>query len=168
MKQILFILPILFLTVYTNAQDSTKTTKHFIGLHAGTTTGIGFSYRFWPKKIGIQITTIPTFSPNKNIYFSSGISALLTLKQTKHIDIFSYLGNHLLYEQDRVTQYNDFGELVTFTKKEYTYNIGIGFGLKVNFLKNLDLSLQAGYGLYDLNKTINTKLAGEIGLYYHL
>ena len=42
--------------------DVTKSDSNLlpeIGVHAGFTTGMGFSFRYWMKKYGVQITAIP-------------------------------------------------------------------------------------------------------------
>ncbi len=38
------------------AQEKEQNSKHFIGINTGSVTGIGLSYRFFPKKTGIQVT----------------------------------------------------------------------------------------------------------------
>ena len=51
---------------------------------------------------------------------------------------------------------------------ENIINIGFGFGTNINILPELSLSLQTGYGFYDISENLNGNLSGEIGLYYHL
>ena len=62
---ILFVLCIFSTTAFSQKDielDNIKT-KHFIGLHAGNTTGFGFSYRYWPTKLGCQIGGYPIWHP---------------------------------------------------------------------------------------------------------
>lgn len=174
MKHILILLIYFSISSLSFSQEEAETqplikTKHFVGLHAGSTTGIGFSYRYWPKRLGIQVTAFSSFDYDKEIWSSNGLSILYTLKETKHIDIFSYLGNHLTYEKWLSNQFDDVGNIISSTKVSRTRNnIGIGIGLKIDFLEDLDFNIQAGYGLYDITNDFNTLIAGEVGLYYHL
>ena len=168
----IFILITLSLVLNLKAQsdqkiDQKKITKHFVGLHVGTTTGYGFSYRYWPTKLGVQITGIPIFTQN-SYNVSTGFSLLYKLRDNNRIDLYSYLGNHLLFESN-TNQYNNFGYIIGTTKQSYTtYNIGIGIGLKIDFLEVLDINFQTGYAFNNITDSFYTGLAGEIGLYYQL
>jgi hypothetical protein len=142
--------------------------KHSLGLHAGASTGQGFSYRYFPEKWGIQITGIPIFNGNQGYYTSSAVSILYKIKEHKKVDLFAYLGNHLIFER-----YQSYywpgpwpGEEPGFIT-DRTYNIGLGAGINIHLWTVLDLSLQAGYGLNSWNNApISTIFSGEIGVYY--
>ncbi|MBN1596838.1 MAG: hypothetical protein JW894_00950 [Bacteroidales bacterium] len=41
---------IIFIPLILKGQEDEKIRKNQIGAHAGFTTGMGLSYRFWPKK----------------------------------------------------------------------------------------------------------------------
>lgn len=89
----------------TSAQESPefgsekKSLNHSLGLHAGLSTGQGFSYRYFPNKWGVQVTGIPIFNGNNGYYTSSAISILYKIKEHKKVDLFTYLGNHLIFER---------------------------------------------------------------------
>ena len=158
---------------YSQESFTTKTT-HSLGLHLGTTTGTGFSYRYWPNKIGLQVTTIPIFNGNKNNYVSAGLSGLYLIKEHNRLNVFGYLGTHYIYRTYLQTfptgtfnmyGYPNYEERIV---AENIINIGFGFGTTINILPELSLSLQTGYGFYDISENLNGNLSGEIGLYYHL
>jgi len=151
-KLILSIFTVFCITFTSSAQDSKTKAPHSIGLHAGAISGLGFSYRYWPSKLGVQITTIPIFRKNGNHFFSAGLSALYTLNEGEKVDLYGYLGNHILS---------------TSKNPNVIYNVGVGFGFKINFLESMDFNMQAGYGMYDLTNQFFTSLTGELGLYYH-
>lgn len=54
--------------------------KHYIGANAGFTTGLGFAYRYWPKKSGVQISILPIYDEN-NIFVSVGTTYLWEIKK---------------------------------------------------------------------------------------
>ena len=128
-----------------------------MGLHAGSSTGIGLSYRYWPGKLGIQATFIPyktdsswkdlmdvrQFYKSYNLhardetFISIGLTGLLSLKQYDQFKLFTYFGNHLLFLNE-----------ITY------YNTGIGLGFAIN--APVGFNFMVGYGLYDMKNPSNT------------
>jgi len=155
MKQIILTLLFSILTALSFGQkkDSidASISNHHIGFHVGSTTGIGLSYRYWYKKFGIQATGFPVISKDFGTFFSAGVSLLYILKDNKKVDLFGYIGNHIINFNDKPL-----------------FNLGVGIGLKIDFLEVLDFSLQTGYGIYNLQDSPSSLLTGEFGLYYHL
>jgi len=155
-KLILALICITIISVNTNAQaqDSTKTKlKHHAGFHASSLGGVGFSYRYWPGKLGVQITTLPIFRKDSGHFLSLGATALYTLKEGKTVDLYSYLGVHYI----SLGQQND---------KFNSINTGVGVGFKINLSEFLNLNIQTGYGFYNINNSLTTSIAGGAGLYY--
>lgn len=139
--------------------------KHSLGLHTGTSTGQGFSYRYFPEKWGVQITGIPIFNGNQGYYTSSAISLLYKIKEHKKVDLFAYLGNHVIFERYQSYYWMDPWNVGYITNR--TYNVGLGTGINIHMWNVLDLSLQAGYGLSSFNDyPLTTVFSGEVGLYY--
>jgi len=123
---------------------------HKAGFHAGSTTGIGFSYKYQPKKLGIQVVGAPFFFSGGDSFLSLGISGLYRLQESRKIDIFTYLGNNMI-----------------FAFQEMRYNLGVGAGIDLHIWPSvLDLNIQAGYGIYAINTDPMSLVAGEIGLHY--
>ena len=150
------------------AQSDTTMYKHSLGLHAGIASGYGFSYRYWPTKIGLQVTAFP-FLSNSEFRISSGLSLLLTIKDFSKLRLYSYLGNHFQYQR---FSYGD--PMATYSETFNNYT-AIGVGVRINFLEVLDFNLQAGYGIgfRQANNSIfnnpqyNTTLDVGAGLYFH-
>lgn len=147
--------------------DKPAESGHQLGLHAGTTTGIGVSYRYWPRMLGLQVTLLPykyergwagdqesnpaAIFPDPELpegqLVSLGLSGLLRIKQFNKTNMFAYWGNHLLLLEDQ---------------SAYCSGIGIGFYYEAPVCFNLML----GYGAYDITNSVLLFPAAEIGLYY--
>jgi len=154
-----------------------KTHKHYLGAHAGSVSGLGFSYRYWPNKFGGQFTFIPVLKKGGNYFISSGVSLLYTLKEGKHVDLYSYLGFHLINTKNTSVIYDPIDPTKIYNKittYNNIYNTGVGIGFKFKLFNVLDFCLQGGYGMYDIRKNYLNKasfelnMAGGIGLYYKL
>ncbi|WP_070138237.1 hypothetical protein [Crocinitomix algicola] len=168
-KQLLFVI-LLILALPIFGQEEKIENKfeevHHVGLHAGVTSGIGFSYRYWPKELGFQVTGIPFFE-NDNSFYSFGLSFLAKLRDDKVVDLYGYVSNHLMlrtglnYNYDQMT-----GEYTTSKYTRETFNIGVGMGLEFSLWKVVKLNLQTGYGLVDITNSITGTIIGECGLYY--
>lgn len=174
LKKLTFLLFALSFSFAVSAQEEeaaemeeTATGPHHIGLHAGSTTGLGFSYRYWPSKWGLQVTGVPVFNQGGSSFVSVGASALYLLQDNQTLDLYGYLGNHLILNTNQISVFDS--NTNTFTTTSVTqeiYNLGLGLGIRARLLDNLNLNLQAGYGFYDITGNIFTNLAGEAGLYY--
>jgi hypothetical protein len=168
MKIKILILSTFILITNLNAQSEyTSDSKHEFGINAGYTTGIGFSYRYWPGLFGIQATILPVKTDSswvdilnvKDFYgnddpelnnkklTSLGLTALLTLQEGNKCRFFSYLGNHYIIR--------DHSE---------TYNIGLGIGLAVQ--SRVSFNFMAGYAAYDVLNSYSLLPTIEFGLYY--
>ena len=161
MKKLLFLFATLLIVSTSHAQNDSFIYKHSLGLSGGLSTGLGFSYRYWPKKIGVQVTGIPVFSTNR-FFSSSGLSVLAKIRDLNNIRLFGYLGTNLFYSRSKSVWTGDINE-------SYNFFSAVGAGLRFNFLEAFDLNLQTGYGVfYQPNSNFyRTALSGEIGLYYH-
>ncbi len=162
------ILSILFSSIMaiSFAQESKSAPVHSVGLHAGSTTGLGFSYRYWPGKFGVQITGIPIFSDGES-FGSVGVTPIIKLKEFNSMDIFGYLGNHILYSNSDVFAQDPITG-ITSTEKDLDiiYNIGVGVGCRFRFTEFINLNVQGGYGFYDVTGSVSTNIAIEAGFYY--
>jgi hypothetical protein len=171
MKKIILSILVLGFALNAIAQDEKEpyiSPKHYIGLHAGTTTGYGLSYRYWPTKLGVELTTAPKFMPGNDYKISAGLSVLYTVLENKYIGLYSYLGNSILSSNEGYSIYDSNTGISTYENAKWTqYNIGLGMGFKVNLFKELDFNVQTGYGLYDITNDLRTNLTGEISMYYH-
>ena len=64
--------------------------KNEFGIHVGATTGIGLSYRYWPAKIGLQLTLVPIKTDNF-MWISAGITGLYSFYNSKYIRFLGIL-----------------------------------------------------------------------------
>ncbi len=171
MKKIIILSLFCVIGLSLNAQEEkTKSNNvHNIGLHLGATSGIGFSYRYWPSKFGIQFTGIPIYRSNGGHFLSGGLSVLYTIKDNKTVDLYGYLSSHVLSRKKEFF-FNGgdgfFGNNGKVETRVY-YSMGIGAGIKID-LKVLDLNFQTGYAVYNMSRTAHTGLAGEMGIYFHI
>lgn len=130
---------------------------HHIGMSAGVTTGFGLSYRYWPSKLGIQLTALPTISQNNGSFTSAGLTVLYTIKDREKIDLYAYLGNSILYTKSG-------------NNSDSFFNSGLGFGFKFKIFDELNFNTQFGYGaITEVGNDVspNFSIVGELGLYYH-
>ena len=160
MKNLFLIISGFLLIFNSYGQDvnDVQTKPNEFGVHAGFSTGIGLSYRHWFKKPGFQLTLLPV-KTEKQTFISAGASLLYTLKETKHIRAYLYLGNHLLmYDRKSEFHFND------EERKDTEYNMGFGPGF--SFGSVVAFNIMFGYGFYDITDKLYMYPTIEIGLYY--
>lgn len=148
--------------------DVKKHTKAF-GIGAGFTTGAGFSFRYFPKKYGIQINCAPYYNNyGSEVFVSSGVTLLYSINENKVSNFYAYLGNHYLYSKlDRgVYVYDPYGyNSYTYHKVINNYlNSGIGVGVEFHSQKRITLNLMVGYAQYENFKRLF--FTAETALYY--
>jgi len=170
-----FILFFVCITAIAFPQDSRS--SHYIGIHAGSTTAYGLSYRFWPNKLGLEFTTLPTFQKipptNKNLInstISTGLSILYKIKENKIVDLYAYVGGFTLFKKTHTAEYEGGSYQTIYIKHEQLdLNLGLGIGTRFKFLEVMDFNLQLGYGMYKINQPnqFYSQVAGEVGLYYN-
>jgi hypothetical protein len=161
MKNLLFLFLTFLIVLPSQAQSDSENYKHSLGLSAGLSTGLGFSYRYWPKRIGVQVTGIPIFSSNR-FFSSSGLSVLAKIRDLNNIRLFGYLGTNLFYSRSKSVWTGNINE-------SYNFFSALGAGLRFNFLESFNLNIQTGYGVFyqPNSNSYQTAPSGEIGFYYH-
>lgn len=152
MKTFGLLLASLFLFTAVFAQEETApitdeyNQKNEFGIHAGATTGLGLSYRKWIGKSGFQLTALP-IKVDYYTFVSAGATLMHTLKKSKYVRSYLYLGNHFLIQDGQDMEHN------------------IGFGPGFSFGRTVAFNIQSGYGFYDIYGKMNMFPTGEIGLY---
>lgn len=171
MKYLVLTISLLVCSIYVYSQNTTENKhSHQLGLSAGFTTGVGFSYRHWNNNLGFQITTIPIkieeewtdlsgirnfysnfpiFLFNNKTFISLGLTGLYSLKEFSSYKVLSYLGNHFLIREEFVI-----------------YNVGAGLG--ISFEKKIGFTLMVGYQGYDLTESFSLLPTIEVSLLYKL
>lgn len=172
MKKFLFLVSILFAFLFTQAQDSLKSTyKHAFGLDAGFTSGLGFSYRFFPGKFGFQLNCLPLYKDyGKNIWCSTGLSLLYRLGSYKKVNFNLYLGNHLIYKVETISEYHESeGSSRDYwyeDKREETYTLNTGIGINMELNPNDRFVWNFAFGLAQMNNLEVICPSLEIGLHF--
>jgi hypothetical protein len=136
-------------------------TKHNIGFAAYSDAGVGISYRYQPKRHGIEITGSPNYIGRENLLLLSiGIKGLYSFYKGEKIELYNYLGTH--------TAFISGGEYQTRTFLSIT---GLGAGMNIPILEVLSFNFQIGYGFYHFTDNFErdyfTSISGGIGLYYN-
>lgn len=149
--------------VFAQENNNERIRKNEFGVNAGFTTGVGFSYRFWPKKVGFQLTALP-IKENDNLWVSVGVTGLVKLYDAKYIRVFGYLGNHLLYKSEKEIYQNYPYSPIERTTINKLYNVGFGPGF--GFGNVVKFNIMFGYSAQDILDDFNLLPTGEIGLYY--
>jgi hypothetical protein len=132
--------------------ENKESFKHSIWIGAGFTTGFGLSYRFLPKKLGVQTTLL--ILPD-NYYSSIGITILYKLNQRQNSWFYFYQSN--LYSTYRTSGF-DCG------CPYYEWFNGVGFGVEIAFGKRIGVNFMGGMGFYESFEELT--VTGETGLYY--
>ncbi|HEY0031283.1 MAG TPA: hypothetical protein VGC65_11030 [Bacteroidia bacterium] len=151
-------------------QDSVKEFKHAIGAGAGFTTGYGLSYRFIPKRFGMQVNFAPYHTSETDRY-SVGLTFLCRLIQSRNSNLFLYQGNHYFYNSETISYVErphpgqtTEPPIVTTKNIERYVNNGLGIGIEFIIAKRIAFDLMAGYAAYDNFNKVN--FTGETGLYF--
>ncbi len=184
MKHLLFAFLLSGTCLFVNAQteENQKERKftHAVGMAAGATTGVGFSYEMGIKRYKLQITGIPVFSQNREFY-SIGINNKYVLKElSSKVDLISYLAAHYLSTEDRFDSYpspcyyDNYGNYIcppiaNYNIKEEYFNVGLGGGVDIKIFPDLSFQLMVGYGLYSNNSVLTRgTVTGETAFFIKL
>lgn len=151
-----------------------KRYKHSFGIGAGFTTGLGVSYRYFPKKLGFQLNLAPYYENyGKEAFISAGLTFLYNLAENKYSAVYVYFGNHILHTSFEKTNEEYVYNPVTYqyeqvfehyTKKRDILNSGVGFGFEFSTTKRVTLNLMGGYAQY--NTLERLFFTAEMALYY--
>jgi len=148
------------------AQDKEAKTElvgHHVGGFAGASSGYGLSYRYFPDKFGVQITTTPILGSSYS-HLSLGAQVMMKINQGRITKLYGYLGNHYIYEYDRWDNYYDssFDEYISHTNIS-----GVGLGFEVVAGKRVGFNFQFGYAFYYRDADDwNTGFDGGVGIFY--
>ena len=126
-----------------------------LGAAAGFTTGYGLSYRYWPKKFGVQVTFAPYANDYRSVT-SFGVAFLLKAIETENVNFFVYQGNHLLFRKEKYY-------LDGTTNSVDSYN-GIGIGIEFIIIKRISFNLMTGFA--GMENFDHITITGETGLYF--
>lgn len=150
---------ILFCSIFSIGQDLNQTSPkqviHKLGMHAGTTSGTGVSYKaLFNNKTMIQLVTLPIASKDYK-YINSGISLKQKFKDYPDWDFYSYCALNYIHIESQDYYYDGPSTL-------YTDLVNTSVGISVEYGKGefVKWSFQAGYALYSIgNENWQTNLS---------
>lgn len=154
-----------------SAQEKENITqpKHAVGLAAGFSTGYGLSYRYWPQKLGLQVTMAP-FLSNDEYNVSLGVTGLYKLRSAKYYNFFLYYSNHFLFEKNKNYWYYDSNQGSGFTtKRDFTWVTGGGPGFEIVAWGRLGFNGMFGLAYYDHGSSDwEVTMTVESGIFFKL
>ena len=159
-RKLLTMFCILYSLVLVAQENGFETKKNEFGFHAGASTGIGLSYRYWPDKVGIQITALPVKNRG-DAWISAGVTGLYSFYESRNLRFFGYAGSHMMYTK-RSEYSGSSSQYVDVKSTKFNLGAGPGFG----FGTVIRLNIMVGYGFYDLTGEFNMYPTGECGLYF--
>ena len=164
---------LLCLTSLSLGQDSTssKVLRHSVGLVAGSTTGLGFGYKYLsPIKLGVQANYIPvkTSSEFNQVFGLTFSYDIITTDKSK---LYLYQSNSLWQEKRlgysyRYYDYNTDSYIETLVpdQSNNTWNHGIGFGMEFVSAERIGINVMTGYGAYSNWEFLT--ITAEIALFF--
>jgi hypothetical protein len=168
MKKLILTVLISTSSIFANAQDasipaedSPQKLQHRLGLHAGTTSEVGFSYKLVIKeKYQIQAVVLPIASKEDKILFS-GLSYKYKFKTIKNWDMLSFVSASYYYSK---YSYDPYYVYETETSYYEDLNLSAGLGFEYGKSEFFKMNMQFGYALYDItDNDWHTNLSAAIG-----
>ena len=151
-----------------------KKNYHRLGLHGGTTTGIGFSYKVSTNdKYQIQLAAIP-FASSTSKYVNGGLTFFRKIVNTRVFDILVYIGGNYQFTSSKYSygeyyyyDYNTSDYVYSsgaVTDKDSQFNASFGLAFEVGPSEIFKFCFQAGYGVYDLADANNWQTLPSAGV----
>ncbi len=164
MKRFIIILPLTLFSLLAFSQEnpSVKNNKHFFGIGASSTSGMGITYRMWhQKKIGFQISSLSYMNgTSKKVYVNSSVSSLFLLREADRTKFYIYNSYQFIYKE----KYYDWSH---YTQKTSDLNVGLGIGFQSS-QDHFSIAMQFGYGAYSINTDFPVLfLAGGVFAFYY-
>lgn len=140
------------------AQDTAFTLPkyvHKLGLHAGTTSGLGLSYKLlYKNKFMVQAVTLPVASANYK-YINSGLSFKYKFKDFETLDFYVFGAGSYTLIQDTYDYYTGIPPYGTEIRSSITdnFNFSGGIAFEIGEGELLKWGIQMGYGIYSVGTT---------------
>lgn len=136
---------------------------HRLGIHAGGTTGVGFSYKVSRNdKYQIQLVAIPIASSNGE-YVNAGLSLFRKVVNTRGFDILGYVGGNYSYSSGGIDM--EFLPPVIPTRPSGNrVNGSFGLAFEVGTSELFKFNFQGGYGIYGIGDSNNWTTYPSLGI----
>lgn len=164
-KLLLLVLLTTTISAFTNENDNLS---RYVGGAAGFSTGMGLSYRYWPRDYGIQAVFAPVATEN-DTSINLGIAGFKSLHNTKYTRLFIYLAANSLYRNYEENIYSDtdpWEKTGSENIKYLSFTAGIGPGIEIYIFRYIVIDMMIGFK-YGINgDTPGLGFTGEFGIYY--
>jgi hypothetical protein len=135
----------------------------YIGIGAGASSGLGFSYKYMPNKYGVMVTVLPYLDrANDEALITGGLTFEKVLSRCRTNFLFMYFANSIWYNKQKnwdysYDPYNGFYDPDYYTIEEtLNWNSGIGLGIEFHSQKRVVFNFMLGYGSYwDVKNTMS-------------
>ncbi len=124
-----------FSSLYSQSDSTQMRPKHFTGITAGITTGLGAYYRYMPDIQGIQVSFIPIYTRNtlydRKVSFGSAFSGtyLNRFATRKRIDFNFYESQMIIINDSDLQNFTIGAGTMADVKLGYDMNMSINLGL---------------------------------------
>jgi hypothetical protein len=169
MKWLKFVVAVTIITLSGFVLCESAKAENSIGFAAGTTRGMGVTYRALPDKgdesrIGWQVTGLPFVTPESG-FVSGGVAVIYVLDRGRHGLLYASLGAGGLraWENCNEDSWDDCEE-----ETHWGIGVGPGIGFELRFWDNFGLSLDVPLAfLYGDNKFQGVYPVPNTGLVYN-
>ncbi len=154
-------------TIYNN--------PHYIGFHAGISTGTGLAYRYFDGW-GIQIAFLPIVADQYRI-ISVGVTGFKSLLRNNWFNFFLYSGvSYANYYQQRLYYgygYYSYPSESTYSSstsifEENVFGVGVGPGVEFSIVNRVSFDIMIGYGFFLNNGRFRVNPTIEVGAFFRL
>lgn len=160
---------LLLISTLSFGQSIYETNKvvHRIGLHAGTTSGVGLSYKASiHDKYMVQLTTLP-FASQDNKTIISGLNLGYKFLNNRTFDILFMVSTGHFFRsatyEDYVYDVNYNYSTVTRTQITNSLSSSVGLGFELGNIDLFKFNFQVGYAIYDMLST-NWQTLPSVGI----
>ena len=174
MKQNILFICLSLLVMISYSQETTGQylhKNHYMGFNAGALTGIGFSYRYMPKKTGIQLTGLPIGNKH-NLRIKAALTVFYKYYSSvgETLNLLAYASSSFVHKRDEIYYGIQPYEKHFIFEPQYInkYNAGIGTAMEIRLHNILSLDILLGYGIYDFTDNYRFTIDGGIGLFFRL
>lgn len=168
MKNLIFTIAFIFLFTLGGFAQEDRISKHYIGYNIGAFSGVGLTYRFIPKRIGIQSSAFFITNRKGHQYYNHSLCFIYRIKEWQESDVLLFLGGQGLKSWIQRPS----GMNVQNVNHDIYFDYSIGSGIGINLLKNkkINLNILMGYVFLDLESkdTKHNLPTLELGVFYKI
>ena len=154
-KRVIFGVLMMMMMTVGFSQELKSEKRHLISLFHSVRSEKGFSFKYQPDRLGVQVTGLPMFSKSKRVFFGIGVSGLCSIQKTEYMNMYGFMGGQYV-ESD-------------IFEKTNRFNVMTGLGVKTRSDNGFEVITHGGYGVLNAFETnMKTAFSAEIGIQYKL